>query len=92
MISFDLMILTINFRTWLFVERAKGRARQIRIEKLKVERDLERLDKIWFVRNLFLLSDFVRHILCRILQKYFITLDDAEGRPVSANFVQEHNL
>ena len=32
--------------TWLFIERAKSAARTFRIEKLKVERDLERLDKV----------------------------------------------
>ena len=33
------------------VERSRSQARAARIEKLKVERDLERIDKIWILQK-----------------------------------------
>eukprot|EP00052_Salpingoeca_macrocollata_P022877 m.199889 g.199889 ORF g.199889 m.199889 type:complete len:857 (-) comp21905_c1_seq5:29-2599(-) len=58
-LSFALLVIFF-MGTWLLFYRATAAARNKLINKLKVERDMERIDKIW------------------ILQKYSITLDNAQ--------------
>ena len=44
-------------RTILYIERAKSAARRERIRKLKVEREMERHDKIYLLKKYFITLD-----------------------------------
>ena len=54
------------------MERSRSSARAARIQKLKVERDLERLDKIWILQKVGMCLPWLQSLICG---QYFITLD-----------------